>query len=410
VQQIYQKQFIKDQLAESAEICRVALSEPEMAGLAKRLLDAPADARSWFELLSNYRYTHEPAAMRRMKAALNADCTPEFPSIEHYGVLQALTVSLPRVNDLPLALSIKRKFAEFAVQVARPSEQWRRNFAAGGIKFIDPMAGLATLRQFPAGELTFNYNRRVSQIWPLQFPPRAVPGFLVEVAFGLKGWGPFIWPHINLWRPNTLFVRKIEVERSLWRMAKTLEYRPDVKFLMVGSWLFSAEVSRVSPHLTWMRSIYEDAGAYVVEMGPAREDEGFMEGSPERARLYKAGSFNPRQTLIFWRREDMLAWAVQRMDIADECECAPLLPAARSRSIRVRSPRPPRAGKHNSPLLLWNGRSLLSRRPRVYVMLVLILPALVIAAVASTIALWAVAPVFLAAFIAAWLFQYYTFQ
>jgi hypothetical protein len=381
-----------------------------MAGLTERLPDAPADARGWFQLLSNYPRPEESIAIQRMKDIVNPDGSAGVPSVERYAVLQALTVSLPRVCDLPLAVPVKRKFAELAVQVARPSEQWRRNFADARIRLMEPMAELATLRQFPAGELIFNYINRVSYGWPLRFPPRAVPGFLLEVAFGLKGWGPYFSPHINRWRPNPLFVRKTEVERSFWRMAKTLEYRPDVKFLTGDSWLYSADVAEVAPHLTWMRTIYEDAGAYVVSMEASQEDAGFKEGSQKLVELYNAGSFNPRRTVVFWSRADMLAWAAQRMDLADEGEAAPSLPAARSRRIRVRSPRAARAAKHNSPLHLWNGLKLLSRRPRVYLLLVLILPALVVAAAAGIFAWWAAAPGFAAAFIAAWLFQYYAFQ
>jgi hypothetical protein len=401
---------IKVKLAEAVAICRAALAEPEMAGLAERLPEAPANAQQWFELLSNYPGIKEVAALQRMKDAVSTDAAAGFPSVERYAVLQALTVSLPRVNSLPLATPVKLRFAGLAAQVANPSEQWRRNFAAPRLKLMEPMAELATLRQFPAGELIFNYNNRVSYVWPLRFPPRAVPGFLLEVAFGLKGWGPLIWPHINLWRSNPLFVRKVEVERSLWRMAKTLEYRPDVKFLMVAAWFFSADVSKVAPHLAWMRAMYEEEGAYVVSMEPASEDAGFLEGSPRRAELYNSGAFNPRQTLVLWRREDMLAWASRRLDLADEGECAPPLPAARSGRFRVRSSRAARPAKHNSRLHLWNGLELLSRRPRVYVLFVLILPALIISAAAGSIAWWGAVPGFLAAFVAAWMFQYYCFQ
>jgi hypothetical protein len=411
LQQVRQQEVIKAHLAEAAAICRAALSEPEMTELRDRLPEAPVDARGWFHLLSNYRGAKETASFQRMKNAVNPDGASGEPSVERYAVLQALTVALPRVNDLPLAGPVKRNFAKMAAQVAHPSEQWRGNFAAARLPFMEQMADLATLQQFPAGELLFSYLERISYVWPLKFPPRAVPGFLFEVAFGLKGWGPLILPHINRWRSNPLFVRKLEVERSLWRMAKTLEYRPDVKFLMTDSWFYSVDVSKVSPHLAWLRAIYEEAGAYVVSMEPAHEDAGFKEASDTRAELYDSGTFNPRRTLIFWSRADMLAWAARRMDLVDEGECTPDLPAVQSRRIRVRSPRPARAARHNSPLHLWNGLGLLFRRPRLYVLTVLVLPALVIAAAAGvTIAWWAAVPGFTAALIAAWLFQYYVFQ
>jgi len=410
MQHTHLQEIINAELAEAAAICRAVLSEPEMAGLASRLPEAPADAWGWFRLLSNYPGANEIIAIQRVKDVVNPDGAAGFPSVERYAVLQALTVALPRVKDLALAVPVKRKFAKLAVQAARPNGQWRQNFEAGRVPFIQQMAELATLRQFPAGELIFNFNKRISYVWLLRFPPRAVPGFLLEIPFGLKGAGPMVCPHVNLWRPNPLFVRKVEVERSWWRIAKTLEHRPDVKFLLGDSWLYSADLSQFAPHLAWWRANYEDAGAYIVSMEPAQENAGFKEASQTRAQLYQAGAFNPRRTLVFWPRADMLAWAARRMDLADEGEWAPSLPAARSRGFRISSPQPARAAKHNSPLHLWNGLGLLSRRPRVYALSVLILPALVIAAAASALAWWAPMPGFAAAFIAAWLFQYYAFQ
>jgi hypothetical protein len=409
-QRIQGDEDIKVLLAEAVAICSAVLSEPEMAGLA-RLPGAPVNAGDWFQLLNDYPGAKAIGSIQRMKDVLNPDGAAGFPSIERYATLQALTVALPRVDALPLALSVKRKVAELAAQVARPNEQWKRNFADARRPLMEPMAELATLRQFPAGDLIFNYNKRLNYSWPLRFPPLAVPGFLYEMPLDLREWGSLILPHINRWRLNPLFVRKIGVERSLWRMAKTLEYRPDVKFLMSDSWIYSAELSEVSPHLGWLRALYQEAGAYIVDMEPAHEDAGFREQSPKRAELYDAGAFNPRRTMVLWRKNDMLTWAAQRMDLADEGERGPPLPAVPSRGIRLRSPRPARAAKHNSPIHLWNGIGLLSRRPRTYVLLVLILPALVIAAVAGASASWwAAIPSFAVAFVAAWLLQYYAFQ
>jgi hypothetical protein len=409
---IHQEGDIAAQLAEAVTICRAALLEPEFAGLAHRLPDAPVSAYEWFELLRTYpaaESTDSAVLIQRMKNVVNPKAAEGFPSIERYAVLQALTVALPRVIALPLPDLVKRRIANVAGQVAHPSLQWKRNFAAGSSQLMFQMAELATLRKFPVGELNFGYSRHLCYHWPLRFPPRAIPGFLLEVAFGVKGLRAGISPHINLWRPNPLFLRKVEVERSLWRMAKTLEYRPDVKFLESMSWLFSSDVSKVSPHLAWLRTIYEEAGAYIISMEPAPEDSGFKEQSPKRAELYDAGTFIPRRTMVLWRRHDFLTWAAQRMDLADEGESPPL-PAVPSRSIRVRCPRPARAAKHNSPLHLWNGLGLLERRPRAYVLLVLILPALAIAGITGAFAWWATVPGFAAGFVAAWLFQYYAFQ
>ena len=155
-----------------------------MAELAQRLPEGPADAKQWFELLGNFSGTKETAAMARMKNILKSEGAAGLASLEHYAVLQALTVSLPRVIDLPLAASVKLECAELAKKAARPNDYWRRNFAATRMPHVRHMAELATLRQFPAGELIFDFCKPLHLAWPLRFPPRALPGFLLEVAFG----------------------------------------------------------------------------------------------------------------------------------------------------------------------------------------------------------------------------------
>ena len=158
-----------------------------------------------------------------------------------------------------------------------------------------------------------------------------------------------------------------------------------------------------------MRAIYEEEGAYVVSMEPCREDAGFKDGSPKRTELFDAGAFNPRKPSCFGAGRHV-GVGHRRLDLADEGESPPPLRSARSIGFRVRSPRAARAAQHNSPLHLWNGLDLLIWRPRIYVLLVLVLPALIVSAAAGSVAWWAAVPVFLAAFIAAWIFQYYCFR
>ena len=112
MQHTHLQEIINAELAEAAAICRAVLSEPEMAGFASCLPKAPADAQGWFQLLSKYPGAQEIIAIQRMKDVVNPDGAAGFPSVERYAVLQALTVALPRVKDLALAVPVKRKFAK----------------------------------------------------------------------------------------------------------------------------------------------------------------------------------------------------------------------------------------------------------------------------------------------------------
>ncbi len=409
-----QQTSIEQKLADAAAKCLAAVRAPKYVELASHLSGAPADSLGYFELLRRYPADSGAAAcIENMKNAIRAKY-PEgkAPSVEHFITLHALQVAASRIGGMALAPSIKRQFAQLCVNCASPRPAWERNFGKARLPLMGPMAKLATLAWFPAGELTFDFHACLSRTSILKFPPRAVPGFIREIVFGVKGTGPIITPHINRWRDNPLIFSKGEVDRSLWRIAKTLEYRRDVKCMAGASWFYSAEVGKVTPHLAWMRDGVVEAGAYLIDMEPASEYAGFMEGDSRRRELYLAGEFCPRNTLVLWRRDFLLEWAAGRADLIDEGEepvTPPTFPTARRATIRL--PSPARAARHNGPFLLWDGLRLLQANSKAYIACVLLAPALTAALISAlTFAWWAAILLFAVTFVAAWVFQYYFFQ
>ena len=125
-----------------------------------------------------------------------------------------------------------------------------------------------------------------------------------------------------------------------------------------------------------------------VDAGPALVDAGFLVGSEKRRRLYADGKFRPRETLVLWRRRDMLTWA---------SSCTGPNEAARPRSVSPSSVRatPPRCPTNNITdhrRKLQNGRAtlidckrLLFYNPRHYVVAILFLPALFFAILAGAL-------------------------
>jgi hypothetical protein len=414
---------LEQQIAAAIKACRDALAAPRFAGAAESLQGSPDSAQGWFDLLHGYPVNPDNArTLKRLKAAWPQEAVEAGAALERYAVLQAMTISARRILTEPMAHSVKRLYAELCLEAAQPARQWRRHFNEGlisrerfafsedGQRFLN-LSWLATLQRYPAGDFVFDIHPYLTRSVILKVRPLSLPEFLGEIYFGIGGWGPMLSPHVHTGRANQLVLQKKGFERSLWRMAKTVEMRPDMKGLITSSWLHSAQTAELTPHLSWMRSIFIEGGAYLIDLESSPEDGAFKTGSARRRRMNEEGVFYPRDTLVLWRRSDMLSWAARRDDLADPDDGPVTAPRQSNRKFRAAIPPPVRSGKHNSPVTLWDGRYLLKYKPKLYVLYVMLLPCLAAALLASLgIAWWVGAPAFLAAFIFMLIFQYYLFQ
>jgi hypothetical protein len=75
--------------------------------------------------------------------------------------------------------------------------------------------------------------------------------------------------------------------------------------------------------------------AYVLDLSPALDDSGFLVGSEKRRRLYANGDFRPRETLVLWRRADIIAWTNSQSEFVGTARSrrAPLANASATRSL-----------------------------------------------------------------------------
>jgi hypothetical protein len=405
---------VTDQLAQAQARCRDALADPKFAGLSERLPGAPHDAPGWFTLLQ--RHPHDPAVaatLRQMKAALPAEAAAAGVKIEQFAALNAFPAALAEIGEKPLPDAVKRLYAAFCSEVAGRERQWEGLYNIDG----DPepfhdLAAFATLRGFPVGDAAFSFGRMSPLKWALRVHPKALPGFVCELALGMKGTDPAIMPHVNYGR-KTLVLQRAEYERSLWLMAKTLEFMPDVKGLCAVSWLHSSAVGDVFPHLAWMRTMFTEAGAHVVELDPSTPWRyGFNYNNPKRLKLYQEGKFHPRQTVVLWPRDEFLAWAADHPALGPADEPAPALPEHKGLYMHLRGPRPSRQSRHNSAITLWDGEALYHRWGRLpYALAILLIPALGLAVFLALLThWWAAIPAFPASLFAAHAFQYFFSQ
>ena len=400
---------IQTEAAEAGALCREILADPKFASINARLAGAPADAEGWFRLLGGFPHDGEGYAwLTGMKAVMPRDAMDAGVSPGHFAALSALPAAALRITSAPVTDGVKRRYIAFIHQIATRAKRWEVHFDVEGARFHD-IAHLASLRRYPAGDLAFQINARLPVFMGLRVHPLDWPGLLREMIFSIGGVGPALSLHFSYARDNWLVLQQVEFERALWRIAKVIELHPSAKALMSNAWFHSPLVGETFPRLTWMRTLFVEGGAYVIDLGPGQKAD-ICYNSAKRQELYEQGKFCPRQTLVLWPRDQLLAWAARRSDLADEGEEAPV-PPPMTRPRRIEPGRPRRTAKHNSPVTLWDGLDLMKESGPRYALFVLLLPAFVLAMLSLIAGGWIAGMLGLVlGFCAAYTFQYFLLQ
>jgi hypothetical protein len=405
---------IDDLVCDALTRVDVALAAPELVAACARASSAPFSAEDWFRLLAELCWNPSSApTIQKLEAALTLEGDAAASAMMgRYAALKALSVALTKIADQRLPDAVKRSYVAFSRQIAARERHWEwlYNFDNNSETFRE-LAAYVTLFGFPVGDVGFGFDLRSPVRSILFVHPLTLPRFLLEVGLFMTG-GPVLVPHMNYAR-KSLILPRIEYQRSLWLMARTLELRPEVKGLMAISWVHSAVVGQVFPSLAWMRDVFVEAGACVVELQPAKPRRyGFNYNNPKRLKLYEEGKFFPRQSIVLWPRDALIAWAANHPELAAEGEMITSARRGVHSRFNLKSPRPPRHVKHNFSIQLWDGEKAYKSLGRVrYVTLVLLLPALALALVSLAFSgVWLAIFTFALGLFVAHAFQYYFTQ
>ena len=228
--------------------------------------------------------------------------------------MQSSLQALGEVAGLPVYGPVKRLLCREFDFLAQAPEPWRARFHYTDVCFRE-LAQVATLQRFPAGQMHWERIRCLPRKW--LFQARTLQ-LWKTVVFGLGGLGPLVETHTNIRREGGPHFRPEDRLLTYYRVARSLEYQPEVKGLISGSWYYCAETARVSPHLAWARQIFLDNGGAQVDLGPAGEKAGFLETSATRRRLWAEGKYKPRIGLVLWPRRRMLEWAARHGELAED--------------------------------------------------------------------------------------------
>ncbi len=290
-----------EKLSSAARACEDALQAGAMGELFHKL-GRPEGYRHAFDLLAKATSLHNPELhlLDDFAGMPGPDCARGL-------LLAASCHAIQQIPMLPVSAVVKDLFAEEFLFYATPPAPWREKFVFGEVRFQE-IARIATLRRFPAGQ----YH------WELAAFPKSWLGKLGQPLTAFRraflpmgGFGPLFELHVNDRRKNRVMLQENETNLSCYRAARSLELQPRIKGIMTASWLYCESTATVTPHLAWMRRLFLEAGATIVELGDAAPDSGFLIGNAERRKLYEEGLYRPKLSCVLWPRGRVLRWAQQ---------------------------------------------------------------------------------------------------
>jgi hypothetical protein len=170
-------------------------------------------------------------------------------------------------------------------------------------------AKFATLRRFPSGPMDWEVSR-IPRAWLFRpsFPgPFRLGWFLLSNGVGF---GPCFYMHVAPNPRKRALVIESEVLKSYCRMARSLEFQPEVPAIIATAWFHDQAAVRDNPHLEVLNRPYLAHGGAIFNIGPAPADAGFLERNPQRKADYEAGRLRYQIGFAIWPRTAAIRWAL----------------------------------------------------------------------------------------------------
>ncbi|MGA2205076.1 MAG: hypothetical protein ABSG40_24340, partial [Terriglobales bacterium] len=125
------------------------------------------------------------------------------------------------MEGLPLEASVKSMLCDYCKFFVSPRPGEMRLFEPNQYSFL-ALAKIALLERFPAGQFDWEISG-FPRSWLFDIPFSALPKVSYFLARKLKGFAPYIVPHMAFRRKNPLMLIQRECEKSWYRMAISAE-------------------------------------------------------------------------------------------------------------------------------------------------------------------------------------------
>ena len=307
---------LPDRLAITRTACQTAIESPPLSEIEEFLERRGISTVKRIQLLRNCAAIQ--AATPELTGLQEAITTKGVATSDSTAFARALIVraSIVAVDKLPTLRvddSVMHLFCNEFLFYATADAAARQMFAITGYPFI-AMSKIALLDRFPGGQQQWEisgFPRR----WLGSIRPSMLPEVAWFMATKVRAFSPYFVSHMAVTRQKARFLLEREYFKSFYRMAAAIEKQPSIRAIMGSSWLHSLETHRVSPHLAFLNRPHLEAGGIYIDIGPARQGEGFLAGDQQRAALYLAGTFKPTIGVVICTREQAIAWKKDHLEL-----------------------------------------------------------------------------------------------
>ena len=265
-----------------------------------------------FERIAGFVSKEGGANAARSMIAMRSDWEKTFGddcanAMEMLAACHAMTRSLNKMDSLALPEQVKSLvYQEFQDNVDRiRDEQWDHLSSCS-----DPTLRVMRccwLQWIPVGIYYFAYsgiprNNLVACPW------KHKASLMHFLATRMKGFSPTIELHL----PAQLQGRfsKSQSDDSHRLVAEVLAMQPAIRGISGSSWYCDPAALQISPHLSFVRELFEQNGGFLHRLGPTSDAaRKALLKSNSRRRLYEEGKYQPTDYARYWARADILRWA-----------------------------------------------------------------------------------------------------
>jgi hypothetical protein len=130
----------------------------------------------------------------------------------------------------------------------------------------------------------------------------------------LRSWSLKPWFRTHVDRRHLTYYNAPGKIQSFLMIADMLRCNPSVLGCTGTGWTTDPHLERISPRLSFLRSIPLAGGAFQLRHGTSEVTvQRALFKSPTRRRLYEAGQYMPTNYSQVWLRADLIAWADARL-------------------------------------------------------------------------------------------------
>jgi hypothetical protein len=307
---------LTEEIEAARESCLQAIQDPPLAGAAallKRQGITGARARSVLDwIVRNRCPTPAPELVECRNLLAQSGIPTEACTVERAFLLSQAVAAMEWLPSMPAVESVRRLWCREIEGLSHPKPEMLPYLALEGRLYFD-LCKIVAGKRYPSGQHHWEVSG-FPRSWIVKAPLPQLLRLAPFLLFSTHGFCPFFETHFRFMLPGTPMPKRAFVA-SFYRMAASLAFQPHVRGVMAVSWLYSADTARVSPTLSFFREVFLEAGALLADLGAAAEHDGFLEGNPHRAQLYRQNQYHPTLTVALCPRKQALDWVNRQTDV-----------------------------------------------------------------------------------------------